>query len=101
MLKLNVNQYDDQTLPGDEGISYREFRDVTYVEKPVSEIQKLNIFVPLAYYHDGIVNGYNKDTAPIFMPNTVGGYMPGPRDFPGNKAFPSNAQTIVKALEHG
>ncbi|MQS76459.1 tannase [Lactobacillus halodurans] len=61
----------------------------------------MNIFVPLAYYHDGIVNGYNKDTAPIFMPNTVGGYMPGPRDFPGNKAFPSNAQTIVKALEHG
>ncbi|GAB5056954.1 subtype B tannase [Companilactobacillus alimentarius] len=101
MLKLNVNDYNDRILSDDLGISYREFRDVTYVEHPVSPIQKLNIFVPLAYYHQGTINGYTAKTAPIFMPNTVGGYMPGPRDFPGNAAFPNNSTTIVKAIEHG
>lgn len=101
MLKLDVSRYTDQILSGENGLAYREFRDIPYVEKPVSDIQKLNIFVPLAYFHDGIVNGYDKDTAPIFMPNTVGGYMPGPRDYPGNKGYPSNSKTIIEALKHG
>lgn len=35
------------------------------------------------------------------MPNTIGGYMPGPRDFIGNRGFPSNSQTIVEALKQG
>jgi hypothetical protein len=101
MLKLNENDYEDKVLSGTNGISYREFKNITYVEKPISDIQKMNIFVPLAYFHNGKLNGYSKTTAPIFMPNTVGGYMPGPRDFPGNTSFPNNSNTIVKALEHG
>lgn len=101
MLKLDVTKYADQILSGKDGLKYREFRDITYVEKPVSDIQKLNIFVPLAYFHNGVVNGYDKDTAPIFMPNTVGGYMPGPRDYPENEGYPSNSKTIIAALKHG
>ncbi|WP_334333343.1 subtype B tannase [Companilactobacillus sp. HBUAS59544] len=99
MLKLDQNNFQDKKLA--TGLLYREFRDVTYVEKPVSAIQKLNIFVPLAYFHNGIVNGYDKNSAPIFMPNTVGGYMPGPRDYPGNKTYPSSQKTIIAALNHG
>lgn len=102
MLDLDVNNYQNKILhEGDNPIAYRQFMDITYVEKPVSDIQKLNIFVPLAYFHDGKINGYSKETAPIFMPNTVGGYMPGPRDFPGNHQFPNNSKTIIRALEHG
>ena len=44
---------------------------------------------------------YTWATAPIFMPNTIGGYMPGPRDYPGNKSFLSNSNTIILALKHG
>src|SRR5699024_5267712 len=86
---------------GSYGLKFRSFKDIVYVEKPVADIQKLNIFVPLAYFHGGTVNGYNAETAPIFMPNTVGGYMPGPRDYPGNTSQPNSNETIVTALEHG
>ncbi|WP_278554123.1 subtype B tannase [Companilactobacillus farciminis] len=102
MLKINVNDYEDETLTtGSYGLKFRSFKDIVYVEKPVADIQKLNIFVPLAYFHGGTVNGYNAETAPIFMPNTVGGYMPGPRDYPGNTSQPNSNGTIVTALEHG
>lgn len=39
-------------------------------------------------------------TAPIFMPNTVGGYMPGPADEPG-KDFKGRINSIFRALKHG
>lgn len=102
VLKININNYEDETLTtGNYGIGYRAFKDIVYVEKPVADIQKLNIFAPLAYFHGGNINGYNAKTAPIFMPNTVGGYMPGPRDYPGNTSQPNSSKTIVAALEHG
>ncbi len=47
----------------------------------------MNVFVPLGYYKNEIINDYGLNTAPIFMPNTVGGYFPGPRTFPGNKKY--------------
>ncbi|WP_308554883.1 subtype B tannase [uncultured Lactobacillus sp.] len=102
MLDLNAKDYKDQQFT-DHGKSflYRAYMNIPYVERPVSDIQKLNIFIPLAYFQDVSINGYTKETAPIFMPNTVGGYMPGPRDFPENKTFPNNSETIKKALEHG
>ena len=30
-----------------------------------------------------MIGGYTKLTAPIFVPNTVGGYLPGPAEEPG------------------
>ena len=36
----------------------------------------MNIYIPEEYFNNGTVNGYNTQTAPIFMPNNVGGYMP-------------------------
>ena len=38
----------------------------------------LNIYVPEEYYNGKTLNGYSLNTAPIFAPNTVGGYMEGP-----------------------
>ena len=61
-----------------KAVAYRAYRDIVYVARPQSaEWESMNIFVPEAYYQQGTVNGYTAKTAPIFLPNNVGGYMPG------------------------
>lgn len=68
-----------------ETIKFRSFRNLTYVEHPVNEAyQQMNIFVPEVYYEGKEINGYTLNTAPVFMPNGVGGYMPGELDEPGS-----------------
>lgn len=60
----------------------------------------MNLFVPEVYYTGAAINGYTLNTAPIFMPNTVGGYMPGPADVPG-LSYRGNVNSVFRALEHG
>jgi hypothetical protein len=89
MLKFKKNHYtiEEVTLCG-ETVRFRAFRDLVYVEKPVNvEFQKMNLFVPESYYEGTSINGYDLLSAPVFMPNTVGGYMPGPADEPGANPF--------------
>ena len=81
-------------------ITFRAFREISYCAMPVDSIQKMNLFVPEAYYQGKTINGYSLHTAPIFMPNTVGGYMPGPADEPG-KDFLGRINSVFRALEHG
>ena len=58
-------------------IKYRAFEYIPYVSNPIDiDQQYINIYIPEAYFNNGTVNGYNTQTAPIFMPNNVGGYMP-------------------------
>ena len=73
-LRFNGEKYEVKTceLAG-KTITYRAFEGIEYCEKPVDEIQKLNIFVPEEFYEKGEVNGYTLKTIPIFMPNSVGG----------------------------
>ncbi|MDY2947712.1 MAG: hypothetical protein SOS93_07790, partial [Mannheimia varigena] len=60
-----------------EKIQFRAFERIVYVSNPVDpEYQTLNLYVPEAYYNEGENNGYKMNTAPIFLPNSVGGYMP-------------------------
>lgn len=100
-LKFQEEKYEIKTCELESrGITYRAFEEIQYCENPVDPIQKLNIFVPESYYHDGQINGYSLHTAPIFMPNTVGGYMPGPADRPG-RDFKGGINTVFAALEHG
>lgn len=87
------------TLAG-RSLAYRAIRNVRYCEHPEDPIQQLNIYVPEAYFAGGSVSSYTKDTAPIFCPSTVGGYMPGPAAEPGPGRFsPTNA--VFEALAHG
>ncbi|MBE6106002.1 subtype B tannase [Anaerovibrio lipolyticus] len=59
-------------------VKFRAYRHVVYVANPQNaESQYMNIFIPAAYFEGAQINGYTKETAPIFMPNGVGGYMPG------------------------
>lgn len=84
-------------------VDYLAFREIVYVKRPICpEYQRMNIFIPAAYRNGGAVNGYTRETAPIFMPNTVGGYMPGPLDEPGLAKFgPKVPNAIFHALRRG
>lgn len=100
-LYFDKDRYEIKTCELDgSSIRYRAYMGLDYCEKPVDDIQKLNLFVPEVYYQGGELNGYSLTTAPIFMPNTVGGYMPGPTDEPGLDRH-GHANSIFKALEHG
>ena len=77
-LKFSPQNYRslEATVNG-ETIKFRAFEKIVYVQNPVeADYQTLNIYVPEAYFQQGSVNGFNADTAPIFLPNAVGGYMP-------------------------
>ena len=87
------------TLAGST-VRYRAFENIVYCAAPVDPIQKLNLYVPEDYYDGAQHNGYTLHTAPIFVPNTVGGYLPGPADCPGLDRF-GRPNAVFRALEHG
>lgn len=82
-------------------ITYRAFENIPYCANPVDEIQKLNLFVPEAYYAGEKINGYDLHSAPIFAPNTVGGYMPGQADEPGINPMQHVPNSVFEGLYHG
>ena len=86
-----------------ETIRFRSFRNLIYVEHPVNkDYQQMNIFAPESYYEGKEINGYTLETAPVFMPNTVGGYTPGDLDEPGYHKFEKGKiNSIFRALQHG
>lgn len=66
--KINYNGKD---------IVFRKYTGIPYVKYPVDkEHQVLNIYVPIEYYENKKIGNFDKDTAPIFFPNSIGGYMP-------------------------
>lgn len=67
-------------------VKYRAYRNIVYVAHPKNKAaQSMNIFIPAAYFDNSKINDYTKETAPIFMPNGVGGYMPGKAEEPSEK----------------
>lgn len=95
-------EYQIKTLTiKDKIFTYRAFERIPYVSKPVApNLQQLSIYVPEVYYQKETINGYELHTAPIFMPNTVGGYMPGEVDEPRVNEN-GELNTIAHALLHG
>lgn len=116
-LKFEQDKYEIRNI---NDVYFRAYENICYCENPVDDIQRMNIYVPERYYHeaakknevwsrfdwkkfDGLdvdspgtkLKKYNIHSAPIFMPNTVGGYMP------GLAATPENNNTVLRALEHG
>lgn len=58
-------------------ITVRAYENISYVAKPADPTtQIMNIYVPEAYFQGGRIGAYTAQTAPIFLPNFVGGYMP-------------------------
>ena len=77
-LTFDINNYESMTGTVDnKEIKYRAFEYIPYVSNPIDiDQQYINIYIPEEYFNNGTVNGYNTQTAPIFMPNNVGGYIP-------------------------
>ncbi|WP_084349563.1 subtype B tannase [Moraxella oblonga] len=62
---------------GGQTIFYRAYENIVYVANPVDKAyQTMNIYIPEGYFNNQTINDFNQDTAPIFFPNGVGGYMP-------------------------
>lgn len=78
VLNFNKDNYTAQsfTVNGEE-VKFRAYENIVYVENPVDEkYQSMNIYIPEAYFNGGSIGKFTADTAPIFLPNNVGGYMP-------------------------
>lgn len=77
-LQFDVNNYKPLDVTVDnQTIKVRAYENIVYVANPVdTAYQSMNIYIPESYFEDKSINGYTASTAPIFMPNAVGGYMP-------------------------
>jgi len=101
-LIFDPEKYEVKTITLDtETLTYRVYADLPYASIPADEtMQKLSVYVPEVFYEGKSVNGYDLHSAPIFMPNTVGGYMPGPQEAPGYD-FKGRINAAFRALQHG
>lgn len=101
-LVFDETKYDTKTSQlGNQTITYRAFENIPYVSNPIDvNEQYINIYVPEAYFQNGTINGYNSKTAPIFMPNQVGGYMPSKASVPGMDSE-GNPNALLVALVRG
>ena len=74
-LNFDVQKFESQTLTVDgKTITVRAYENIVYVQHPVdTSVQKMNIYIPEAYFTGKSINGYTAATAPIIFPNKVGG----------------------------
>ena len=100
-LAFDVKNYESMSTTVDnKEIKYRAFEYIPYVANPIDiDQQYMNIYVPEEYFNNGTVNAYNTQTAPIFMPNAVGGYMPSQAMTPKVKNGQPNS--VLYALSRG
>ena len=110
---VNVNEYDidfdatrgvekSMTIDG-RTVKFIAYENLVYVKNPANvETQVISIYIPSEYLNGGTVNGYTAKTAPIFMPNGVGGYMPGSILQPTEKdKFTQKPNATLTALSRG
>ena len=103
-LIFNPEDYTTKTMNANgEKITFRAYEHLVYVRKPYEpESQMLSVFIPEAYLKkDGTINGFTAETAPIFMPNSVGGYMPGTIVEPEEESRHGGANAALYALSNG
>ena len=101
-LRFDPEKYELKTYSLDgRSVTCRAYMGILYCAHPADPIQKLNLFVPEVYYQGESINGYTLHSAPIYMPNTVGGYLQGPAMEPGMDRYTGNPNTAFEALCHG
>lgn len=88
---------------GQQQIDYYAYRGLVYAAHPKSAADEtMNLFIPAAYLEGTSINGYTAATAPIFLPNQVGGYMPGKAGDPKDTHAPGGGtSTLLQALARG
>ena len=100
-LAFDAKNYESMSTTVDnKEIKYRAFEYIPYVANPIDiDQQYMNIYVPEEYFNNGTINDYNTQTAPIFMPNAVGGYMPSQAMTP--KTENGKPNSVLYALSRG
>lgn len=104
-LDFDASKYSTQemTYQG-QTVKFRAYENIVYTAHPADvSSESMSIYIPEAYFtKGGTVNGYTAKTAPIFMPNGVGGYMPGTICAPSeNDKMSGGANASLGALAHG
>lgn len=102
-IDFDANDYAKRTMNANgETVSFRAYENLVYVRKPYDpESQMLSVYIPEAYFKGRTVNGFTAETAPIFMPNGVGGYMPGKIAEPQEESRRGGANAALYALSNG
>lgn len=97
LLKFDKTKYVEKSTDyNNKKIKYRAYEGIVYVANPVDEkYESMNIYIPSAYFKKQKINGYTAKTAPIFLPNSIGGYMPGEA---GTLAAPFGGNTVSASL---
>ena len=103
-LDLDTTKYEKKTMTVDgKKVAFRAYENRVYVAHPAdATYQSMNIYVPEGYFNGKTINGYTAKTAPIFLPNTVGGYMRGAPGQPSeNDRMTGGANAMLVALSKG
>jgi hypothetical protein len=106
-MQFDPNRYQTQQLTVDgQTFTVRAYENLATVARPVdAAAQAVNIYVPEAYFHGQAVGAFTAQTAPIFLPNQIGGYMPAKPGTPTGRTGPPGdsprASTIAVALSKG
>ena len=100
---FNPEDYSTKTMNANgEPVTFRAYEHLVYVKKPYDpESQMLSIYIPEPYLKGESINGFTAETAPIFMPNGVGGYMPGQIEEPLEESRHGGANAVLYALSNG
>lgn len=86
---------------GGQTFSYRAYEGIVDVRLPVdAKYETINFYARTEFFEGRSVGGYSAETAPIWLPNSVGGYMPGPASVPGLD-FDGKTNSLVVALAKG
>ena len=103
-LKFDPDKFETRSIKaGEKEVKFRAYEGIVYVAKPVdSRFQRLNFYVPARYFEDkkDETGKFDASSAPIFLPNSIGGYMPGE---PFTPALDKNGKpnAVLTALERG
>jgi len=86
---------------GTKTFEYRAYENILYVANPIdTNFQKLNIYIPVEYFSGLKINNWTAESVPIFLPNAVGGYMPGAPATPG-AGMDGKDNAVIVALSRG
>lgn len=91
---MNFNYQIEEYELDQRKVVIRAYRNLIYVKKPIGNIHQLNIYV------SDQVSESNLKNIPIFIPNSVGGYLSGKIMEPGYDKH-GQLNSIFQAIEHG
>ena len=102
-IDFNPEDFVKRTLNANgETVAFRAYEHLVYVRKPYDpESQMLSVYIPEAYFKGESINGFTAETAPVFMPNGVGGYLPGKIEEPKEESRQGGANAALYALSNG